>query len=90
MITRKREELSMPVVNLNGTSREELKQQCYDAVNALTIVGQQLNLMTPHGRDYQTIGFERYELARSQHLDRVRSIEAIKDEILAIYASLQT
>lgn len=88
MITLKRQELSVPVVNLNGTSRSELEMQCRDVYDALIKVQEAMSRMTPHGRDYQTVGFERYELARSQHLDRVRSIEAIKEEVHEIFASL--
>ena len=78
----------VPVVNLNGTSREELRKQGIGVYNALSNVEAELRNMLPHGRDYQTVGFDRYALAREQHMDRVRKIEAIKSEIYEIIRSL--
>lgn len=84
----KHQVLSFPVVNINGTSRSELETQCRDVYDALGKVQEALSRMTPHGRDYQTVGFDRYTLAREQHLDRVRSIEEIREEIHRIFVSL--
>jgi len=89
MITKKRVELAVPQVNINGTSKRELQDQCLQAYRALQDALEALNQMTPHGRDYQTVGFERYDLARSQHQDRMRSVGEIKDEIYAIWESME-
>lgn len=89
MIARKLEELSVPVVNLNGTSREELQMQCRGVFNALSNVEEQMRLMAPHGRDYQTVHRDCYTLACAQHIDRLKMIEAVKQEVLTIYESLQ-
>jgi hypothetical protein len=88
MITKKRQMLAVPQININGTSRGELQMQCREVYDALIEAQKALMRMTPHGRDYQTIGFETYELARSQHLDRVRSIEHLLEEIHEISVSL--
>lgn len=83
-------ELSFPIVNLNGTSREELQKQCRQAWEALQNACEMVQEMSPHGRDYQTVDFHRYALARQQHLDRLRSLEQVKSEIYEIWESLQS
>lgn len=49
-----------PVVNMNGTSREELMRQAFDVSNAAEALIQALGRAAPHGRDYQTTSYERY------------------------------
>lgn len=80
--------LSFPVVNLNGTSRKELQEQCRNAWTAIQDALEAMAKMVPHGRDYQTVSFEHYCLARDQHVARCRSLEQVKDEIMEIYESL--
>jgi hypothetical protein len=44
----------IPIVNMNGTSRENLLQQYIDALEGLRHAIRTLGAMAPHGRDYQT------------------------------------
>jgi hypothetical protein len=49
-----------PFVNLNGASRESLIQQAFDVSAAAETLIQKLGLAAPHGRDYQTVGSDKY------------------------------
>jgi hypothetical protein len=53
-----------PIVNLNGTSREELVKQAFDVSSAAETLIQKLGLAAPHGRDYQTVGNKAYQRDR--------------------------
>lgn len=46
--------LIIPVVNLNGTSRESLVEDHRKALDALKVAFDALSDIAPHGRDYQT------------------------------------
>lgn len=73
----------LPIVNNNGTSRQELIQQRREVHRALEDVLAELRMMNPHGRDYQTDPTgEQYKLARAQHDRRVKTISDLKGEIM--------
>ena len=56
-----------PVVNLNGTSVNELLEQIQTAAFAVQTAYQALQLAAPHGRDYQTAPAGTYGNAREQY-----------------------
>lgn len=76
--------IATPIVNINGADRESLKQQVLAAHDAVDEAIDKLLAMMPHGRDYQ-LNPDDYARARSQHYDRIRALEAVKEE-LALYA----
>ena len=66
-----------PVVNLNGTSREELIKQAFDVSSAAESLIQALGRAAPHGRDYQTTTNLRFRDDRylwETYLEHVRDI----------------
>lgn len=75
--------LSIPVVNINGTSRAELIELRKNTRNALKEALNCLALMRPHGRDYQTVSHEQYTRAVEIHKLRETTVKAIADEIYA-------
>jgi len=80
----------LPIVNNNGTSREELIQLRRNVREGLDHALNELRLMYPHGRDYQTDPTgEQFKLAQKQHDRRVKTISdlrnEIQDEALALY-----
>ena len=56
-----------PVVNINGTSAEELLNQLQGASEAISIAFKALQEAYPHGRDYQTAPQGTYQQAREQY-----------------------
>ena len=55
----------LPIVNNNGSSRQELIQQRRNVVEGIDRALNELRQMYPHGRDYQTdLTGEQYPLAR--------------------------
>jgi hypothetical protein len=74
----------VPVVHLNGTSKDELIKQLLDAGNALNAAVYKLGAAAPHGRDYYPLGDDAYKTARDQHLDRVKRIDAVMNELMYI------
>ena len=77
------EKLAMPVLNLNGSSAEDLIEQLSDACSAVGAAQDALAKASPHGRDYQ-LNPDDYKLAREQHEARQMALRAIADELETI------
>ena len=78
----------IPIIHLNGTSREALINLRFDYLHKLDEARKALVEMAPHGRDYYLIpGL--YELAREQHLRRINAICALLEDIEAEILALQ-
>lgn len=74
-----------PIVNINGTSREELLNQWRRAHEALLNAETALRECTPHGRDFQTDRTgQLYNEAREQHMIRLAHLIAIRKEVEAV------
>lgn len=74
---------TFPTVNINGTSRDALVIDYSAALHALEVAMFRLEAVEPHARDYQ-LAMERYAVARREHLDRVRKLRSVSDELMAI------
>lgn len=75
-------ELIVPIVNNNGTSRQELIDQRNKVFVALGDALQLLREMTPHGRDYQTdTTGTAFMAARRQHNRRMKAVEHLRDSL---------
>jgi len=59
------DEIEIPMIHLNGTGYEGLKELYGTAISAVNIAEKALNDATPHGRDYYINGD--FELARREH-----------------------
>lgn len=66
----------LPQVNLNGTDRDTLVEQNWNAAKALRVALGALNLALPNARDFQLRPSE-YELARQLHIERAQALEAM-------------
>ena len=74
--------VTAPIVNLNGTSKEELLRLHIDAMHALESAATAMMKVTPHGRDFQTAGsVEVYRQAKADHLRRVNLLWSIHKEL---------
>jgi len=80
-------EAIVPIVNLNGTSKEELIKQCSDAYEALENAKRYLNHMAPHGRDYPG-DFPRYSAAHQQWLNMDGKLNEVAIMIYEIWEGI--
>ena len=83
------EDLVVPTVHLNGTSKAELLQQVLDAMKALSTASGALARMSPHGRDYYVQGDGAYARARDAHQRRRSKVEAVIAELETLAAAIQ-
>lgn len=74
------ENLVLPIVHLNGTSKSQLLDDREAVYYALGQAYDALKQMGPNGRDYYPIP-GRMELAIEQHRRRLAAIDAIRNEI---------
>jgi hypothetical protein len=74
----------LPLVNNNGTSRNELVQQRRTVCKYLRASINSLREMAPHGRDYQTdpTGTQ-FSLACQHHLRRLVALEQLLADVEA-------
>ncbi len=70
----------LPIVHLNGTSKEELLRQCLAFHTALREAERKLCDMTPNGRDYY-VEPGRLEQANAQHRRRLLTLAELMAEI---------
>ena len=82
--------LAIPMVHLNGTSRQELEEQLAAASVALNNALSALIRATPHGRDYYPQGADILKLAFDQHKERMLKIQSVISELETIYSQLGT
>ena len=78
----------LPILSINGTSKNALIDGYVAAISALQEAEGKLRLTLPHGRDYQG-DTERYVAARKEHADRVLRLQEITEEIEAIALGIQ-
>lgn len=77
-----------PIININGTSRDEhiaLRREAIDAVRAAI---EALRALVPNGRDYPGQP-ERLEADRSAHFDRMTALRDLSDEIMREAIAIQ-
>ncbi len=74
-----------PLININGTSADELLAQI---INAMTAVRKAMQVVTdaaPHGRDYQTASDgSAFRLATNEHRSRLLRLTEISNELDSI------
>lgn len=70
----------LPIVHLNGTSKETLVSLRAVAIDALHAAGQHLAAMAPNGRDYYPVDGLMAQ-AQAQHDRRMATLHALIDEI---------
>ena len=82
------EDLAVPSIHLNGTSRSELVMQIYNAVRALENAGNMLQKAAPHSRDYYVQNIGNFSKAQQQHLSRMLRLGSIQTELMEIWEKL--
>ena len=74
--------LIAPVVNLNGTSRDQLREQYVGVMHALNAANEQILAAMPNGRDYQTVDSDGTACrdARQAFYDRLDMLSSMRAE----------
>lgn len=83
--------LAVPMVHLNGTSGQVLREQAADALRAILTAITTVQAMAPHQRDYylQPDGDDAFRLARNQHMARLTKLSEAHGEIARVLAGIQ-
>ncbi len=74
-------ELIIPCVHNNGTSRDDLLKQMFNAALAVQNAIDKLCDATPHGRDYYPLGDAAFKTARDQHRSRLAKLNDVLQEL---------
>tara|TARA_R110000803_G_scaffold32357_6_gene71388 strand:- start:698 stop:988 length:291 start_codon:yes stop_codon:yes gene_type:complete len=80
--------LTVPTVHLNGTGKDDLLNQLYDAYEA---VGHALDVMRkagPNGRDYYPQGTDALRNAQDEHQARATKLHQVQIEVEAIIIAI--
>jgi len=77
------EELILPIVHVNGTSKEQLLADRYEFLDALLKAGEKIGKIAPNGRDYYPGGPELLDQAEEQFKRRRALLRGLADEIEA-------
>lgn len=77
-----KEELAIPVVHLNGTSKDALVEQLRHALEAVNRASDAVASAAPHGRDYYVkADKDAYTVAARQHASRIIRLRDIAKEL---------
>lgn len=67
----------VPIVNINGSKREDLVEQNFQVYQALDVVLQTMRRAAPNGRDFQLQSADELRAAREEfdaHAEKVRQV----------------
>ena len=70
-----------PIINLNGSSAQELAEQYHKACVACEDAIQVMAVTFPHGRDYQTAPRDHYLMARVEHEERIKMLTEVSRQL---------
>lgn len=75
--------MQAPVININGTSADELLANVLNARTAVLDAFRAVQTTTPHGRDFQTAkdGDALYRQARAEHNHQLKRLDDIAKEL---------
>lgn len=74
----------IPTIHLNGTSKNELLEAIGDALSALAKAKQALGGTAPNARDYYPQGPDAINRAIEEHVERIKRLESIRQELLLL------
>jgi len=82
------EELAVPTIHLNGTSKHALLEQLCEAINAIHEAGKKLAAAYPNGRDFYLQGPNAIVVALRQHDARMQKLKDVATELETIAEAL--
>lgn len=78
------QKIMIPLVHLNGTSKQSLLDQYENAIKALEDAKEVLLKSAPNGRDYYPLEEGAYGIAFNQHVTRIGKIDSVINELASI------
>jgi hypothetical protein len=78
-----------PTIHLNGTGRATLSREYGEVVEKLRAALTALDELTVNGRDYYPQGPDAVQQAIEEHRARYRQVQAVYDDMWAIYERLE-
>lgn len=82
-------EAVLPVIHINGTSKESLCSELESAYSALNAAYDAIKKTAPNGRDYYTAP-GRMQQAEEQHRARLSMVQAVMDNIEAVLIGIDS
>jgi hypothetical protein len=82
--------LILPTVHLNGTSKEQLFEDLFNALDAIRVAQEAIQKTAPNGRDYYPQSGNALQQALAQHASRIRALDTVYDELHAIAEHVQS
>lgn len=76
--------LQLPLVHLNGDSRQNLEGNFANPIHAINDAIRSLEEHSPHGRNYYPFGDNAYAKAAAEHAARIVKLESVRNELLEI------
>lgn len=80
--------LAVPLVNLNGTSKQSLIDELDEARDAIRKATDALDNITIHGRDFVMQDHTEYKLAREQMASRIGKLDTVYAELTDILKAI--
>jgi hypothetical protein len=77
--------MQLPAIHSNGTGKATLLREYRKGVEKVDDAIAAVRDITVHGRDYYIIGPEAGSVAMEEHRDRLKRLEAVKDDLVAIW-----
>lgn len=77
--------MQLPLVHLNGSSRDSLRVQYENAARAVNDALRALDDSAPNARDYYPLSPAAYEAARREHAARVDKVRSVHEELLSLF-----
>ncbi len=76
--------MQMPVIHMNGTSRDRMVEQYCAARQAVLDAIEALAKIDVNGRDYYPLGPDAITIARSEHYDRMEALSNVASDLMKI------
>lgn len=80
--------MKKPTIHMNGTSAKELYARYEVAAHALREAIDAVQLAGPNARDYYVQEPGAFEVARSEHEERLRKLTEVKKELESIWEAV--
>ena len=81
-------QLIVPCIHMNGTSKQDLSDALEDAHDAIMDAISKLRKSAPNGRDYYVYDNAAYGIAAQQHYDRMKRLDSVQKELDAIIGGI--
>lgn len=81
--------LNVPAVHMNGSSAETMVEDLCEAYKAIGDAIDKLKQCCPNARDFYVQELGTFEKAKDQHMDRMRALTNVQNELSALATAIQ-